>query len=76
MRRALCVVDYQNDFVTGVLGSSYADAIAPSLAERIREYLSRGDTVCFTRDVHSGEYSGSCEGRHIPPHCVKGTEGC
>jgi nicotinamidase-related amidase len=77
MARVLCVIDYQTDFVTGALGSSDADSIAPALAQRIREYLSRGDAVCFTRDVHDpSHYGDSCEGRHIPPHCVKGTPGC
>ena len=77
MARVLCVIDYQVDFVTGLMGSSDADAIAPALSARIREYLSRGDVVCFTRDVHDPtSYPGSCEGRHIPAHCVKGTPGC
>ena len=76
MQRMLCVIDYQNDFVTGALGSGAADAIAPALVERIEEYVSRGDCVCFTRDAHDPSvYPGSCEGRNIPPHCVVGTPG-
>ncbi len=77
MVRVLCVIDYQVDFVTGLMGSADADAIAPALAARIREYRDRGDIVCFTRDVHDPSvYGGSCEGRHIPAHCVKDTGGC
>ena len=77
MVRVLCVIDYQVDFVTGVLGSADADSIAPSIQAKVGEYLSNGDIVCFTRDVHDpSSYGGSCEGRHIPPHCVKGTPGC
>ncbi len=78
MRRILCVIDYQVDFVTGSMGSPAADAIAPALETRIREYLSRGDAVVFTRDMHtSPEYEESCEGRHIPVrHCMAGTPGC
>ncbi len=78
MRRVLCVIDYQVDFVTGSMGSPAADAIAPALEARIREYLSRGDVVCFTRDMHtSPEYEESCEGKHIPvKHCMSGTAGC
>jgi len=78
MRRVLCVIDYQNDFVTGSMGSPAAEAIAPALAERIREYISRGDEVCFTRDMHTpGDYEASCEGRHISvAHCMSGTPGC
>ena len=76
MQRMLCVIDYQVDFVTGVLGSEAADAIAPALVKKIEEYISRGDMVCFTRDAHDPSvYSGSCEGGHIPPHCVAGTPG-
>ena len=77
MRRVLCVIDYQVDFVTGSMGSPSADSIADALVARIREYKARGDTVIFTRDSHVPEdYGRSCEGRHIPvSHCVIGTPG-
>jgi len=76
MKRVLCVIDYQVDFVTGSMGSPAADAIADAVASRIREYLGRGDTVVFTRDCHSDEYPDTCEGRHISvSHCIAGTPG-
>ena len=50
--RALVVVDYQNDFVTGVLGSRDAESIGERIHARISEHLRGGDLVIFTRDTH------------------------
>ncbi|MCQ2079795.1 MAG: cysteine hydrolase [archaeon] len=77
MRRALVVVDYQNDFVTGPLGGSDARGIESALHDRVSRALSSGEDVFFTMDTHDADsYSKSDEGRHIPvPHCIRGTPG-
>ena len=74
--RVLIVVDMQNDFVTGVLGTSAAQSIVQAVKEKICEYKSRGDRVIFTRDTHHADYLMTSEGKHLPvEHCVEGTSG-
>ena len=69
----LVVVDMQNDFIDGALGSSDAVAIVPYVAEKIRSFDGQ---VLFTRDTHQADYLTTQEGRHLPvSHCIKGTPG-
>lgn len=74
MKKVLIVVDMQNDFVDGSLGSPEAVAIVPRAAEKIRAF--DGDLL-VTYDTHGGEdYLETQQGRLLPvAHCVKGTEG-
>ncbi len=73
MKKVLIVVDMQNDFIDGALGSAEAAAIVPRVAEKIAGW--DGDLI-FTLDTHTEEYLNTNEGRHLPvPHCVAGTEG-
>jgi len=74
--KTLIVIDMQNDFVTGVLGSKEAVAVLPNVKKKIDAYIAAGDEVIFTCDTHEENYLETNEGRHLPvPHCVKGTEG-
>ena len=74
--KTLIVIDMQNDFVTGVLGSKEAVAVLPNVKKKIDAYIAAGDEVIFTRDTHEENYLETNEGRHLPvPHCVKGTDG-
>ena len=76
MSKVLVVVDMQNDFVNGCLGSEEARAILPKVKEKISEYRKNGDTVIFTRDTHDEKYLQSQEGKYLPvPHCIYGTDG-
>lgn len=76
MKKTLIVVDMQNDFVTGALGSKEAVAIVPNVQRKIEEYISAGHEVIFTRDTHGENYLSTNEGKHLPvPHCIKGTHG-
>lgn len=71
--KILVVVDMQNDFITGALGTPEAQAIVPAVAQKIRGFPG---TVLFTQDTHGPDYLETQEGRRLPvPHCVKGTEG-
>lgn len=54
MKRVLIVVDVQNDFVDGVLGSKEAQAIIPSVKAKIEKYDKYGREILFTRDSHDG----------------------
>ena len=74
--RALVVVDYQNDFVDGSLGSADAVSIEGAVCSLIEGFLDSGDDVYFTMDTHGGGYLDTLEGRILPvPHCVRGTDG-
>ena len=76
MKRCLIVVDFQNDFISGVLGFEKAEKLIPLIAEKIKEYRKSGDDIIFTLDTHGEDYMSTHEGRHLPlPHCIKGTEG-
>jgi nicotinamidase/pyrazinamidase len=69
----LVVVDMQNDFVDGTLGTSEAVAIVPKVAAKMRAFSGR---VICTRDTHETNYLETQEGKHLPvEHCVRGTAG-
>ena len=72
----LIVVDMQNDFVSGALGTPEARRIVPAVAERVATGIRRGERIFFTRDTHGADYLHTREGRNLPvPHCIRGTEG-
>ena len=74
--KTLIVVDMQNDFIDGSLGTKEAQAIVPKVKKKIEEYLIRGDRVIFTQDTHGEDYLQTNEGRNLPVvHCVAGTHG-
>lgn len=77
MNRVLIVVDVQNDFIDGSLGSNEAKAIIPKVKEKIDRYVEQGYAVIFTRDTHADDsYLSSAEGKKLPiKHCIKGTAG-
>ena len=75
--RVLVVVDVQNDFISGSLGSITAQSIIPHMKSRIKDYADAGDTlILFTKDTHDENYDKTLKGIHLPiPHCVRGTKG-
>lgn len=69
----LIVVDMQNDFIDGALGSAEAVAILPHVKEKIENFDGK---VLFTRDTHEANYLSTQEGQNLPvEHCIKGTDG-
>ena len=74
--KTLIVIDMQNDFVTGSLGTNEAQLIVPNVKKKLEEYYERGDQVFFTRDTHSKNYLQTLEGKKLPvEHCIEGTKG-
>ena len=74
MRKILIVVDMQNDFIDGSLGSKEALSIVPNVIKKIKSYPSKD--VIVTLDTHYDNYMDSQEGLNLPViHCVKGTSG-
>lgn len=73
MKDFLIVVDIQNDFVDGALGTPEAVAIIDKAADKIKSH--KGEIV-VTYDTHFENYMESAEGKRLPvPHCIKGTAG-
>ena len=73
MAKILIVVDMQNDFIDGALGTKEAVAIVPYVKEAIENFDGK---VFFTRDTHFENYMQTQEGSNLPvPHCIKGTNG-
>ncbi len=74
MRRILIVVDMQNDFVDGALGTGEARLIVHAVVNKIKSY--KKEDVFATLDTHADDYLSTQEGRNLPvPHCIKGTPG-
>ncbi|MBQ0004862.1 MAG: cysteine hydrolase [Clostridiales bacterium] len=69
----LVVVDMQNDFVDGCLGTKEAQAISEDIAAMMKEW--DGAVLC-TYDTHQEDYLDTLEGHYLPvKHCVKDTDG-
>lgn len=74
--KVLIVVDMQNDFITGSLGTKEAQTIVPNVKKKIQLYYKNNYTVIFTKDTHYDNYLFTEEGKHLPvKHCIKGTYG-
>ncbi|MBQ2251991.1 MAG: cysteine hydrolase [Clostridia bacterium] len=73
MKNILIVVDMQNDFIDGALGTKEAVAIVGNVKEKIANFDGE---VIFTRDTHESDYLGTQEGKNLPvEHCICGTFG-
>lgn len=73
MKNFLIVVDMQNDFINGSLGSKAAEAIVPNVCNYIKDHKAH---IILTRDTHHENYLKTQEGEHLPiVHCIEDTEG-
>ena len=71
--KILVVVDMQNDFIDGALGTPEAVEIVPAVVKKIKEF---DGLVVLTRDTHQENYMQTQEGSNLPvPHCIEGTDG-
>ena len=69
----LIVVDMQNDFINGSLGTKEAEAILPKVVEKVKNY---NGTVIYTKDTHKADYRNTQEGKNLPvEHCIEGSNG-
>ena len=69
-RKVLVVIDMQNDFVDGALGTKEAVSIVPFVVDKVKELISDGYEVIFTKDTHDEEYLSIQEGKKLPvKHC-------
>ena len=74
--KILIVVDMQNDFIDGALGTPEALAIVPNVKKKIEEAVKNNQPIVFTQDTHFDRYMSTQEGKKLSViHCVKDTEG-
>ena len=73
--KILVIVDMQNDFINGALGTPEAQAAVGDVAKKISDF--DGDLICITKDTHrSADYLKTQEGQLLPvEHCIEGTHG-
>jgi nicotinamidase-related amidase len=71
--KVLCVIDMQNDFIDGSLGSVEAQNIVPNVVHKVKEF--RG-VIFYTLDTHDSNYKETLEGKLLPvEHCIYDTKG-
>lgn len=72
-QKLLIVIDMQNDFITGSLGTKEAQAIVPKVVDKIWNW--KGE-VQATFDQHDKNYLSTLEGKKLPiEHCIERTHG-
>ena len=73
-KKILIVVDMQNDFIYGALGSPEAREIVPNVVAKVQQYKNEGNMVLYTMDTHNRAYLDTQEGKKLPiPHCIEFT---
>ncbi|MDU5083109.1 cysteine hydrolase [uncultured Tissierella sp.] len=73
MNKVLIVVDMQNDFIDGALGTKEAVNIVPNVIQKIKKFKGK---VIYTKDTHNKDYLSTQEGKKLPvEHCIEGTPG-
>lgn len=73
--KIIVIVDMQNDFIDGALGSAEAQAIVPIMIKRLKEYEDEMPLVIFTKDTHKKDYLETQEGKYLPvAHCIKDSD--
>ncbi len=79
MNQALVIIDMQNDFIDGSLGTAEAQAIVPRIEARIQQAKhddAHPTELIFTQDTHDEDYPATQEGKKLPIlHCIKDTKG-
>lgn len=76
MKKVLIVVDMQNDFIDGALGTPEAQAIVPNVKKKIEEYKTHNYDIITTQDTHFNNYLNTSEGKKLPiSHCVINSDG-
>lgn len=75
-KKLLIVVDVQNDFTTGSLGTKEAQAAIPFIAEYVAKAYREGYDIIYTQDSHDENYLKTLEGKMLPvEHCIMNTWG-
>lgn len=75
-QKILVVIDMQQDFINGALGSLESQAIIPNVVNKIKEYKENDSLIVTTQDTHYSDYLDTLEGKKLPIiHCVANSDG-
>jgi len=73
MNDLILIIDMQNDFIDGSLGTKEAQAIVPRVQKKL---FTTDSVIMFTQDTHGQDYLDSQEGKNLPiKHCIKPEKG-
>ena len=76
MSRILIVIDAQEDFVCGPLGTKEAVKALPVIQKMVQRMDKLENLVLFTMDTHDDNYLNTQEGKMLPvKHCMRNTPG-
>ncbi len=76
MKKTLILIDFQNDFIDGSLGTKEAQEIIPLVAQKVKQSLEDNIFIYFTLDSHNNNYLETLEGKNLPiEHCLRNTQG-
>ena len=76
MHKAIVVVDMQNDFIDGALGTREAQEMLPRMVAKLTAARAESVALIFTMDTHGTDYLATQEGKKLPvEHCIRGTAG-
>ncbi len=74
--KVLIVIDMQNDFVNGTLGTPEAQSIVKNVVNEIKNKKNEGYKILATQDTHKTDYLNTLEGKNLPiEHCIENTYG-
>ena len=74
MKNLLLIIDCQNSFIDGELGSEQAVDTVPNIVNKIEGF--NNGVIITTQDTHYDDYMDTPEGKSLPiPHCISGSEG-
>ena len=72
MQKAIVVVDMQNDFIDGALGTWEAQEMLPRMVDKLSAARAEGTALIFTMDTHGADYLTTQEGKRLPvEHCIR-----
>lgn len=73
MNDLILIIDMQNDFIDGSLGTKEAQIIVPRVQKKL---FTTDSVIMFTQDTHGEDYLDSQEGKNLPiKHCIKPEKG-
>ncbi len=76
MGRIICIIDMQNDFINGSLGTPEAQVAVKNAIKWLKDNITDRDVIFMTRDTHYNNYLETPEGKRLPvKHCIKKTDG-
>lgn len=75
MKKALVIIDAQNDFITGVLAADKDKKVRDKIYEKCAQEVKDSSDLFFTKDSHGDDYGSTSESKDYEKHCIYGSQG-